>query len=57
MIWLLAHPLPPSISSTGDTLYRKAEKKYTDYFLMGGERGKGAGEEPNHTTGRKLGPL
>ncbi len=47
MIWLLAHPLPPSSISklnrrhTGRTSQR-------DNLLTGG--GEGVGEEPNHTT-------
>jgi len=48
------HPLPPfmSVSSTGDTQEDWRKRKLAD-----GEGGRDIGEEPNHTTARKPGPL
>jgi hypothetical protein len=55
MIWLLAHPLPPlSRKQARPATHRKTVKAR---HLVGetGGGGRGMGEEPNHTTARKLG--
>jgi hypothetical protein len=52
MIWLLAHPLPPSaVSKLDPATHRKTEKERQ---LADGRGGKGAGEEPNHMTAKSL---
>jgi hypothetical protein len=48
---VLAHPLP-SASSTGNRQETEKERQLVD-----GKGGKRVGEEPNHKTARKLGPL
>jgi len=52
IIWLLVHP-PPSTVCIPAT-HMKAEKERQLVHCRGG---KGVGEEPNHTTTRKPGPL
>ncbi len=49
-------PLPPSLShhQAGPATHRKTEKERQVADSGGGE---GVGEEPNHTTARKPGPL
>jgi len=55
MIWLLAHPIPPSPVSKLNRRYTGRLRK-RDNLLMGeGVRG-GVGEEPNFTTAEKLCP-
>ncbi len=54
MIWLLPHPIPPrpSASCLSFSIFLCVPAR-----AFWRERGKGVGEEPNHTTTRKLGPL
>jgi hypothetical protein len=55
MIWLLSHPLPRlSRHEARPTTHRKTEKERQ---LAARRRGKRVGEEPNHMTARKFGPL
>jgi hypothetical protein len=51
MIWLHAHPYPPLPAQPAKRWKTEKERK-----LAAGTRGiiKGVGEEPNHTTARKL---
>ncbi len=51
VIWLLAHPLPPSPVSKLDWRHTRRQRK-RDKLLIG-EGGKGVSEEPNHKTSRK----
>ncbi len=55
MLWLLAHPFPPSPVS-------KLDRRHTGRLrnrdnLLSGEGGKGVGEDPNHTTATKHSPV
>ncbi len=53
-ILLLVHPLPLSRQKGRPATHRKTEKERQ---LAHGRGGKGVGEEPNHSTARKPGPL
>jgi hypothetical protein len=52
MIWLLAHPLPPSPFSKIDRRRHKGRLKKSDNLLT--EEGEGVGEKPSHTTVRNM---
>jgi hypothetical protein len=54
MIWLLIHPLPPPLSPGSKLDQRHTGRLKQKDILLAGE---GVGEEPNHTTARKPGPL
>ncbi len=54
MIWLLPHSPPPSPGSKLDRRFKEDWGRETTGWW---ERGEGMGEEPNHTTASKPGPL
>jgi hypothetical protein len=54
MTWLLAHPLPPSPVSKLSLFLGLPVCRRSSLLTGEGER---VGEEPNHTTARKPGPL
>jgi len=57
LIWCGSSPIPSHSNISKLDRRHTGRLKKIDNFLMGEYRGKGVGEEPNHTSARKPGRL